>query len=497
MRRDLQGLFVAGAVILLAQSLLHALAPAPHVLRPPLSPRAAAARQPSQPSQATDSPAVPPPPALSGTPAPECRPRAQPDPRSAAVPLTVVTAASEMFFGRLENLVGSVHLWEPALEVAVYDLGLTAEQADLARSWCRVSVVGFADRLPGASGLRTFAWKALVLQDAAQRFGKVFYMDSGIELRRPIDFVKRRIDTDGYFCVGMGDSLTWGGRPAQAAFFNESMATFLGKPMIAGGIHGVARWSSAYEGLVVPAARCALDSQCITPPAVEGETRSFGKDQPLFSMLAYLSTAVQCVIDPAFTRFRDRGLPPPEVAGRQVLLIRRGAKPKPFAKYIVSTKSDKCSGTPRNQELWSQLSGSTAYAPDKPCSCVRKLSAASQDRVKNYARTLHVVTVAGSKDFDYLSNLHVSMAKWEPSMSLVVYDSGMDEQQLDMLYRDGMFSVTTAHDMSMFVNGTSVAGIPKPFLEFRPLCAASVVGIVSKEMYDRVVAPLGHRLLRL
>jgi len=41
--------------------------------------------------------------------------------------LVLVTAASHHFFGALQNLVGSVHFWEPALRIVVYDIGLTAQ----------------------------------------------------------------------------------------------------------------------------------------------------------------------------------------------------------------------------------------------------------------------------------------------------------------------------------------------------------------------------------
>ena len=37
----------------------------------------------------------------------------------------IVTGASEMFFDRLQNLVGSFHFWEPGTKIIIYDLGLS------------------------------------------------------------------------------------------------------------------------------------------------------------------------------------------------------------------------------------------------------------------------------------------------------------------------------------------------------------------------------------
>lgn len=43
-------------------------------------------------------------------------------------PLVIVTAVSASFFDRVRNLVGSVHVHEPAARLVLYDLGMTEAQ---------------------------------------------------------------------------------------------------------------------------------------------------------------------------------------------------------------------------------------------------------------------------------------------------------------------------------------------------------------------------------
>ena len=153
------------------------------------------------------------------------------------IPLVIVTAASANFWFHLQNFVGAVHTWENQTQVVVYDLGLSQEQILEVSFWCRVTLEPFPFEKypPHFQNLRNFAWKALVVKSAVEKFGKILYLDSGYEMRRPIDYIKSRIDRGTYFCTGMGDTLTRGTRWAQYNFFHATAQEFIGRPMTAGG----------------------------------------------------------------------------------------------------------------------------------------------------------------------------------------------------------------------------------------------------------------------
>jgi len=55
----------------------------------------------------------------------------------------LVTAANELFFESLVNLIGSVHHWEPELDIIAYDLGLTPPQHHRLAQYCRVKLRRF------------------------------------------------------------------------------------------------------------------------------------------------------------------------------------------------------------------------------------------------------------------------------------------------------------------------------------------------------------------
>eukprot|EP00727_Mastigamoeba_balamuthi_P010808 m51a1_g635 hypothetical protein (686) ;mRNA; r:155996-158431 len=364
----------------------------------------------------------------------ECMPAKEVDPRAKRVPLTLVTAASEGFTGHLTNFLGSVHLWEPNLEVAVYDIGLGDDWRRKIQGFCGVHLfkLDFGKYPQHFHNLRNFAWKTAIIEDAARRFGKILYLDAGRELRRPIDFIKNRIDSDGYFCAGMGESLTWGNRHAVAHFYNDTLETWFGRPAVDGGLQGVCYWRPEYE-IVRKTFACGMKKECIEAAPDPGESYRFGDDQTIWSMWAYSHSAAQCGMDRAFTRHIDGGMPVPETTiSRQILFVRRAQSPKPFDKYLLKTTDSKCQhrNGVKNDKAWAELLASdpVAFAGDKPCRCLH-----SARPVGAYSGTTTVVTAANSAWFRELQNLVGSVHHHEPEMAIVVYDLGLSPENLETL----------------------------------------------------------------
>ena len=52
--------------------------------------------------------------------------------------LYLISYANEEYFRPLENLIGSVHFWEPELRIVIYDVGLTEKQAREVSHWKNV-----------------------------------------------------------------------------------------------------------------------------------------------------------------------------------------------------------------------------------------------------------------------------------------------------------------------------------------------------------------------
>ena len=105
-----------------------------------------------------------------------CHPSHSEEEFAKLVPLTIVTAADSEYYEHLTNILGSIQLWEPEAQIAVYDLGLTKQHAEEVRSLCGVELIEFPfEKYPSYVNefLSNFAWKALVIKEAVDRFGKV------------------------------------------------------------------------------------------------------------------------------------------------------------------------------------------------------------------------------------------------------------------------------------------------------------------------------------
>ena len=130
----------------------------------------------------------------------------------------IVTACNQKYLddGRLRNLVGSVHLWEPdVLRIVFYDIGLSEEGRKEVESWRGVEVrevpqkVRIGDNreekvVPGdAKDATKYAFKPVVIWDALQRNkeGAVLWIDAGVELRRPIDGIREVMAEKGHFLI--------------------------------------------------------------------------------------------------------------------------------------------------------------------------------------------------------------------------------------------------------------------------------------------------------
>ncbi|CAM9306832.1 unnamed protein product, partial [Phaeothamnion confervicola] len=98
---------------------------------------------------------------------------------------TVVTAADGNYFPRLENLVGSLHHWEPGLRIIVHDLGgFTAAQRRDATAWADVELVRPPwGVLPRHFALtRNVAWKPFVVLAALEGRAYVLWLDANFEV---------------------------------------------------------------------------------------------------------------------------------------------------------------------------------------------------------------------------------------------------------------------------------------------------------------------------
>jgi hypothetical protein len=199
-------------------------------------------------------------------------------------PLVVVTAATDNYFRKLQDLIGSVHQHDSA-PLYVYDIGLTAPQvSELNRYW-NVEYRKFDyDKYPPFiklsaaplspdfvrernAGMRQ-ALKLLILFEIMEEIpNPVLWLDAGTHIERPLDPVREEIRKYGYFftCVSNDRHMQrWTHIGTLQALGCPQYKEYLGHTSTGSmGFGGRDSW--AFGHIARPARDCVLQKECIEP----------------------------------------------------------------------------------------------------------------------------------------------------------------------------------------------------------------------------------------
>lgn len=204
-----------------------------------------------------------------------------------------------MYLGGLANLVGSLHYWMPGTKIAVFNLGLQADELQEVASWrdCvlhwretgpppDLCIDGQWKPAPHLRHLQKYAWKPPAIVEAVEAYGAVLWLDAGCDVRGRLDGVARALSRDGYFLVkGQDLDMTARLQPDCASRLGLRAADFAGKPSFAGGVQGYVRGSAAAGQILRPLYAAAADESCIAPAGSSLQNHRY--DQSLLSLIAY------------------------------------------------------------------------------------------------------------------------------------------------------------------------------------------------------------------
>jgi hypothetical protein len=262
-------------------------------------------------------------------PAPHAPPSPEPSLRQW---LTVATGANGAYFAAMRNLVGSVNFWCPNCTIAVFNLGLSADELAQARGWCHATLHwgdGYAHGDPN-----TYAFKALALQEAVNTYGAVLWLDGGSTATGPLyPAVMPLLVRDGHFLVqGQDlDMVPWT-HPGMLTHFGVSAERFRGgKPSFSGNTVGFLRGAAAERAILAPWVACARNASCINPPGASKANHRY--DQAALSVIAY--TCGLAVTPHTELLAAERGqLQPCEAASTMVVWTSRGGE-QCYARYAT------------------------------------------------------------------------------------------------------------------------------------------------------------------
>jgi len=283
---------------------------------------------------------------------------------------TVVSYASELYYPRVLNLLGSLHVWEPQQRIVVYDLGMSQSQLSAMQCMHNVDVrpFNFSAYPAHVRNLFQYAFKPLLVYDALQHASAVMILDSGIEVRAPLRSIKQHLRQHGHFFASQpnkvwlkthDDTFRALGVDVNAAEFPQQWRDV---PFCAAAIFGFVRThpSAAYERVVVRAAECALQGAgCLSPPGSGRSNHNF--DQSVYSILMRVE-GLQCRREMRFREMDMSRCPlradyfKPEEDGGVVLCMRRWHRPLPYPQHVRT--NPRCTAvmeaTTQGQELEQQ-----------------------------------------------------------------------------------------------------------------------------------------------
>lgn len=194
--------------------------------------------------------------------------------------LTVVTAASSNHARCCENLLYSLRVHEPRVRLRVYDLGLTEVEQR------RLGVTHTFDwsKYPAHFGLRTYAWKPVILADVMKETdGPVLWLDAGDLVRAPLGRIRRVLRMEGFYSPTSSGTIGDWTHPAVLAHLLVTAAE-LNEPNRNAAIVGFTPMSRA---LLDAWATWARDPAAIAPEGATTKNHRF--DQALLSILAVRS----------------------------------------------------------------------------------------------------------------------------------------------------------------------------------------------------------------
>lgn len=214
-----------------------------------------------------------------------------PQPLTSKIQKVVITGASSNHFdvliGFLDNYIRMAE--HTNIPLFVYDLGLSNVQAThLEKHYAKVVIRTFEyEKYPSYFDINIargeYAWKPAIIKSVLEKEAKaVLWLDSGDRLtgRNTLNNAFRLIDKDGFLSTTTsGTTQTWV-YPDTRKFLN---AETMNKPMCNGAIVGANE--AAYEKLIVPWWRCALNRNCIAPAG--SSRKNHRQDQAVLTILVW------------------------------------------------------------------------------------------------------------------------------------------------------------------------------------------------------------------
>lgn len=212
------------------------------------------------------------------------------------------------------------------MNIVIYDLGMSREQAEEARKWLNVDVIPFvsackrAENSPAVKGnpkmctkhVKRGTWRPFVFLDAALEYGEYLFLHPGYEVVNTLHLVALQLYRDSVFSVtNEHDILEY----ANTTFLENALKTkaefFEFKPLCTPNLFGYVCNREYFYKVLVPMAECARDYERCWSTAHNGvNPTQFTVDDVVATAYLLNNTCYTCNRDPnVFDSYAHSGYP--------------------------------------------------------------------------------------------------------------------------------------------------------------------------------------------
>jgi len=205
----------------------------------------------------------------------------------------IVTITDSIFFEDSLNLLNSIKFYEPDIEVAVIDIGLSSDQLDFlnsnysykVKSFDFASYPKFFNEYDMDGKLGSYAWKApAIFNEYSKSKKNILYLDAGCRLSKRISLLKFLVLKNGFYSPESSNNIEFWTHP-RTLMLMEVEKNLLKKRNFSSGIVGLAINNKQNEKVLKQWVNYSKNKEAIAP---KGSSRkNHRQDQSLLNILVH------------------------------------------------------------------------------------------------------------------------------------------------------------------------------------------------------------------
>lgn len=190
-------------------------------------------------------------------------------PNTKSKQITVVSIVTPQTQHHIRSLIGSIHRFEPHLQVVLYGIDLTLSQIQEIYLWKSVQLFNIKNLFPLITNVTndTKFWKPIAIYHSILKFKKILYLENNLVLNGPLKNIINQLDNNSEYNI-------------ESIMYNSS---------ILGLVYG------SYTHELIKWVKCTIKGDCITE-LISDQSSNFKQLPPELRLQTPFDNRTQCFI---------------------------------------------------------------------------------------------------------------------------------------------------------------------------------------------------------